>query len=292
MRESAIRVQRFIAIWRISGSLGLALEALRWRCQQVVLNFLVAGGRLNDGTVEYLNTRLPRPPFGAGRLAGVGYLQQLGDHGASFAQLDDGSYLTTMPDGLRFAVAEEMFTEAMCVLVERFVEQEYAWLDVAGRIVIDIGANVGDSVLYFARRQAIHVYGYEPEPNVFDAAVNNLALNQVANASVVRASVAAGDGDGQDGAPEVSLKSVLETARAEHPGLEIVCKIVCEGCEYEILAPENVDRSLLERVSQVMIEYHWRPPTPLQDTLEAHGFEVESTLGAQGVGWIRARRPL
>jgi hypothetical protein len=266
------------------------VEAFRWRCQEVLLTFLAAGGRLSAQRVQYGGASLPRPPFGGKRLAGVGYLQQLADHGASFDRLADGQYLTTMPDGLRFEAAEAMFTEALCVLVERFVDEEYAWLEVDGRIVVDIGANVGDSVLYFSRRRAVHVYGYEPEPAIFAAAAHNLALNQVGNATIVRAAVSAHSETRSEGAPQVSLGDLLAEVRSRHPGIEIVCKIDCEGCEYEILASDNLPEGALELVSQIMIEYHWRPPGPLQDTLERRGFHVESSPGAPGVGWIRGQR--
>lgn len=290
IHKSVARLQRFFAIWRISGSLRLAVEALRWRCQEVLLSFLVAGGKLSAQTVEYRATRLPRLPFAGSGLAGVGYLQQLVVHGASMDRLDDGRYLTQMPDGLRFEVPEDMFIEALCVLVERFVDEEYAWLDVAGRIVVDVGANVGDSVLYFSRRRAIHVYGYEPEPAIYAAAAHNLALNEVENATIVRAAASGRSDPGSEGAPQVSLSDLLDEVRSRHPGIQIVCKIDCEGCEYEILASDTLPEAALELVSQIMIEYHWRPPGPLQDTLESRGFHVASSPGAPGVGWIRAHR--
>jgi hypothetical protein len=39
-----------------------------------------------------------------------------------------------------------------------------------------------------------------------------------------------------------------------------------------------------------MIEYHERSPGTLVSALEAAGFQVETSPGAPGVGWIRARR--
>ena len=39
---------------------------------------------------------------------------------------------------------------------------QYKWLNVKGKNVIDIGANIGDSAIYFALKGAKHVYAFEP----------------------------------------------------------------------------------------------------------------------------------
>jgi len=257
----------------------------------VVLDFLLAGGEVDSQTVAYRSAQLPRAPFANHGLAGVGYLQRLTDHGARFDQLATGLYQTELPDGLRFDAAEDMFTEALCVLAERFVDEEYAWLGVEGRVVVDIGANVGDSALYFARRRAVHVYGYEPDAAIYAAAAHNLELNPVENVTIVRAAVSARTDDDVEPPHEISLADLLDQVRSRHPGIDIVCKIDCEGCEFEILSGDSLRPSTLERVTQVMVEYHWREPAPLLQSLKSHGFEVESFPAAPGVGWIRARAP-
>lgn len=256
-----------------------------------MLDFLTAGGKVGPQTVAYRSAELPRAPFGEGRIAGVGYLQRLTDHGAKFDYLPTGSYRAELPEGLRFEATEGMFCEALCVLVERFVDEEYAWLDVENKVVIDVGANVGDSVIYFARRRAVHVYGYEPDAAIYSAAAHNLALNPVDNATVVRAAVSARSDAGGESAPAISLSDLLDEARSRHPGVDIVCKIDCEGCEFEILLDGSLPPSALDRVKQVMVEYHWREPAPLLETLRRFGFSVESYSGAPGVGWIRAWMP-
>jgi len=230
--------------------------------------------------------RLPSKLFRGPDLSGVGYVQRFVDFGGAITGGHEGPLVATLPDGIRFEAKPAVFLDMLGMLVERFVDDEYAWLDAAGRVVVDIGANVADSVVYFARRGAAYVYGYEPDPATFAAAQRNLALNPFRNADVTPLAVQRETSDGQ-----TSFADVLGRASQEHPDLPIICKIDCEGCEYEIFAPGGVAPPGLERVSQIMIEYHWRSPEPLLAALEGLGFHVESSPGAPGVGWIRAQRP-
>jgi hypothetical protein len=284
IRKAFARLQRFTAVWRLSGSFGLALLAARNRCLEVVHDFLQAGGRVTERDVEYRELRLPRRLFAAKDLAGVGSVRRFGDFGGKVDGLA-GSFVAKLPNGLRFEAQDTRFLDTLLMLVERFIDDEYAWLDVEGRVVVDVGANIADSVVYFASRGAAHVYGYEPDPVAFAAAERNLGLNGIANATVVQAAV---QGEASNG--HVSFAEVINQASSLHPGVPIVCKVDCEGCEYDLFAPGRLKPAQLERVAQIMIEYHWRSPQALVTSLEALGFRVETSPGAPGVGWVRAHR--
>ena len=250
-----------------------------------MLDFVSSGGRITADEVQYRSARLPRAMFGGTALAGVGYLKRVVDFGAGVSHSGE-VYSASLPDGVRFEADRGGFVNTLCMVAERFVDDEYAWLDVAGHVVIDVGANIADSVIYFARRGAAFVYGYEPNPEAFAAATHNLELNGVRDAEVAPLTVASEVRRPGD----VAFTDVLDRARHGHAGATVVCKIDCEGCEYEIFAPASLPDGALDRVSQVMIEYHHRPPDPIVGTLEQRGFSVETSTGAPGVGWIRARR--
>ena len=47
---------------------------------------------------------------------------------------------------------------------ENFIKEQYKWLDVEGKNVVDVGANIGDTAIYFALKGAKHVYAFEPYP--------------------------------------------------------------------------------------------------------------------------------
>jgi hypothetical protein len=63
------------------------------------------------------------------------------------------------------------------MIKEQFIEEQYKWLNVKGKDVIDIGANIGDSAIYFALKGAKHVYAFEPYPYSCDIANKNTRLN-------------------------------------------------------------------------------------------------------------------
>jgi len=259
---------------------------MRNHCQVVVLSFLQAGGRITASDILYRGLRLPGDLFRGPDLSGVGYVQRFVDFGGAITGGPQGPLVATLPDGIRFEAKPAKLLDTLALLVERFVDDEYAWLDAAGRVVVDIGANVADSVVYFARRGAAYVYGYEPDPATFAAALRNLELNRFRNADVAPLAVQRDTSDGQ-----TSFADVLGRACQEHPGLPIICKIDCEGCEYEIFDSGGAAPPGLDRVSQIMIEYHWRSPETLLAALEGLGFHVETSPGAPGVGWIRAQKP-
>jgi ribosomal protein L11 methylase PrmA len=70
-------------------------------------------------------------------------------------------------------------------LYDTFLGGEYEVPEVLsglkGRDVIDVGANVGDTALYFVLNGARKVIAVEPLPNVARCAEENLKLNDVAD---------------------------------------------------------------------------------------------------------------
>ena len=63
------------------------------------------------------------------------------------------------------------------LVFENFLYEEYKQLNPKGRNIIDIGASIADTPLYFAARGARHVYGYEISKVRQSEARTNLALN-------------------------------------------------------------------------------------------------------------------
>ena len=73
--------------------------------------------------------------------------------------------------------SKKQLNNTLGMIKEQFIEEQYGWLDVKGKDVIDIGANVGDSAIYFALKGAKHVYAFEPYPYSYKIALKNVKLN-------------------------------------------------------------------------------------------------------------------
>ena len=70
----------------------------------------------------------------------------------------------------------------------------------------------------------------------------------------------------------VGLAGVVAEARSAHPQARLVCKLDCEGAEFEILTSAPVEA--LREVDQLIVEYHYRDPQPIVEVLRAAGLSV------------------
>lgn len=173
---------------------------------------------------------------------------------------------------------------------EVFLGRSYSWLPVKNMNVLDIGANIGDSAIFFALEGAKHVYAFEIVPSTAEICKENVKINNLDNKITVL-NVGAGktgkmkisrdffsDGSFQaiknsDGEIEVdilSLQQIVTKTNLE----EAVLKIDCEGCEYDIIIDDNI--YILKRFSHIIGEFHYGF-IPLKKTLEKAGFEVTFT---------------
>lgn len=171
-----------------------------------------------------------------------------------------------------------------------------------GDVVVDIGAHVGLTSIYLAKRfPFISILSFEPTPSNFANLKRNLALNGVGNVSAHNLAVTAdgreltlamhplntGGASGFDSstrggalAPDPARgqlghsifntrSTTLDDIFRDH-GLETVrlLKIDCEGAEHEVLRTTTV----LARVEYLSGEFH------RNQRLEAQGHRVEELL--------------
>ena len=171
-----------------------------------------------------------------------------------------------------------------------FLEGHYDSLPVNGKTVIDLGANIGDSAIYFTSRGAKKVVGIEPHPKNYEIAKKNIDINQLSNKihlihagcssesrmmtinpnteSGIRARL----DESKEGMkiPIITLKEILNDIGGE----TAVLKIDCEGCEYEVIL--KASKSLLQKFCNIIIEYHYGYKN-LKKKLEDCGFQVTVT---------------
>jgi len=177
---------------------------------------------------------------------------------------------------------------------------DYDWLDVKGKRVLDVGANVGDTAVYFALRGAREVVAFEPYPFPYGYALKSVEANGLKNVRVINAGVSGNDGTvrvtggettiGDDLKPsdepdavEVPIYS-LDRVLEEYGPFDVL-KMDCEGCEYDAI----LNSKRIGELRQIQMEYHYGPGR-LVEALRNAGFEVEATR-PQRLYNSRARDP-
>ncbi len=190
-----------------------------------------------------------------------------------------------------------------------FRKECYNFLPVKDKDVIDIGANIGDSSIYFACKKAKRVIALEPYPKNYEMAKRNISINNLsdkinlmlAGCSAKYGYVTVDDNIFNDITPVrstedgtniqlLALKDIAETQGIE----SAVLKMDCEGCEYDIILSCTED--ILKKFSHIQIEYHHGYKN-LRDKLEKCGFKVSATRPKYTVegshkmfaGWLYAR---
>ncbi|MEM1637580.1 MAG: FkbM family methyltransferase [Pyrobaculum sp.] len=156
------------------------------------------------------------------------------------------------------------------IICENFVGGAYDDLDVRGRVVVDVGAGVGDTALLFALRGAERVIALEPYPSLYRIAKEVVELNNVGDKVVLlNAGVGGMDGSFKAGDCEIGYKLfrpercrgdvdvrvyMLDSLVREFDVEDAVLKMDCEGCEYEAIPRASKDA--IKAFRQVQIEYH------------------------------------
>lgn len=131
---------------------------------------------------------------------------------------------------------EDLFT-----IYQIFFKGLYEPLNVAGKTVLDIGAYIGDSSIYFALKGAKKVIAVEPDKRAFEHLIYNINCNNL-HLIIEPLNIALTDPSDLE-----NLISSLNTS--------VVVKIDCEGCEYKILQ-ESLNPRVLDMIEELMLEYH------------------------------------
>ena len=167
---------------------------------------------------------------------------------------------------------------------------DYDYLEpINGHTVIDIGANIGDSAVYFVIKGARIVLALEPYKYSYNMLIENIRINDLKNVIPINA------GYGKDGiieledtvsnvgtmlkeykggikTPVLSLKTILEQYSNVLNG-DLLLKMDCEGCEYNLL---EESKEIIRQFNRIVIEYH-NGYKNLKVKLEECGFNVSFT---------------
>jgi FkbM family methyltransferase len=149
---------------------------------------------------------------------------------------------------------------------------EYDFLEpIEGNTVIDVGANIGDSSVWFAIKGASTVIGLEPYRWSYNMAMKNIEINNLIGRIVI---LNAGYGSKGEIELEDTITNVGTELRAYKGGIkthlftlkdilnrnelvikgDLLLKMDCEGCEYNLL---NEEADTLKMFKKIIIEYHY-----------------------------------
>lgn len=158
--------------------------------------------------------------------------------------------------------------------------------------ILDCGANIGMSVLYFKHRYPeARIVGFEPDPTILTFLEENIKRNGLTGVEVVNAALASEPGTitlNSDGGAASHLESYKPDDDATWQTFEVPCvrlsdyldepvdfmKMNIEGAEYEVLS-ECEPR--LSQIREMNIEYHRLPGVPctlhkILELLDRNGF--------------------
>jgi len=184
---------------------------------------------------------------------------------------------------------------------ENFIGGQYKWLDVKGKDVVDVGANIGDTAIYFVLKGAKHVYAFEPYPYSYNIVKKNIKLNHLENKITLLNEGCGKSGfvtikEGYKNTGGTDLKNFKEGKKIRIESLDEIVKrfnlkhaalkVDCEGCEYDLILAAS-DKAL-RAFDQIIMEYHYGYKN-LVKRLKQAGFTVKHSLPKKYLGLIYAK---
>ncbi len=181
------------------------------------------------------------------------------------------------------------------IIFESFLYGDYDYISYSdGECLVDIGANVGDTAIYFANK-GYNVFAFEPLPHICEIAKKNIELNPSIKEKItfINKAVSCKKGtltinfnEGNTGGASQFTKAsqqidadtvTIEDVIKEYDIKPHILKIDCEGCEVNIIKYSD-----LSMFNQIIMEYHTNvtgvDENILIDALENQGFELKSQI--------------
>lgn len=161
--------------------------------------------------------------------------------------------------------------DAPYLAIEVFRHECYSLLNCKDKIVVDIGACIGDSAIYFSLNGAKQVFALEPFPLNFKWMKYNIECNDIKGIEPLNLGCGRDVGviniyENFESSELSSLSNHQSGAEVKIVNLEWICKhllkgekavlkLDCEGWENSILG--HVDNSILHHFDEIILEYHY-----------------------------------
>lgn len=209
--------------------------------------------------------------------------------------------------------------EEFYILNEIFIRNDYDFTTASKAVVIDIGANIGITSLFFSQFDFVEkIYAFEPVRDTFEQAEFNFSLNKKMHKVASIKNIGLGKSSrkevflfdklwkGNAGfrgleSPSYSQNTTaterevqIEDASLEfqaivaaNPGRKVVVKMDCEGGEYEII--EGLYSSgMIQCIDVLLLEWHDQGSHKLEKILLDSGFNFFSKNFDELTGMIYA----
>jgi len=257
--------------------------------------------------VEGLGTPIPEPNgIGMAVLANIRVAIDLRRRAGATWTFEPREALVEV-DGIQLRILN---SSDINVVHEVFVERLYSFAMPGPFLVLDVGANIGASMLYFAKHYNAEVAGYELVPSTAAIAQANLDLNPGLAARVRLYDFGLADSDqtieltcdpafrpsnslfpqpegtdapwesGGTSIEEVTVRDVVPVIRETLGSLgdrKLVLKLDAEGAEFGLLR-RLAATNLLGQIDVLLLEWHRIPGE--------HGREIEDLLTGAGFTWF------
>jgi FkbM family methyltransferase len=179
------------------------------------------------------------------------------------------------------------------VIYEVFEKEDYKFLNVKDKNVLDIGAFVGDSAIYFILKGAKKVYAIEPHPDAYKEMLENIKLNNMED-KIIPINIGI---NYEKDYIFINTKNFAQIAgsffNSNNKGIKIpagklsdiidkynidaqILKMDCEGCEYDIILK---DYDTIKEFEEIGFEYHINQiKTPINKLLDKLNNDFECKI--------------
>ncbi|WP_405287727.1 FkbM family methyltransferase [Methanobrevibacter sp.] len=204
------------------------------------------------------------------------------DNDEKYLRINDISFINTFNSNFK----KNKKYEYIIHLEEFFTDDEWDMVDFFGRHVIDIGGNIGDTSLFFAKKGA-EVISFEPVKHLYDLSKENLKINTEYADKITLVNKGVG---GKKGILTIESPTVKDYTDNDQYIMEIISiqdildeydfspdilKMDCEGCEFEIILKND-----LSIFNDIIFEHHSKITGKdyklLIKTLENEGFKINT----------------
>lgn len=175
------------------------------------------------------------------------FQEYLKDHGFSFQDVGGNTLAITNKNIKLFLMKD--YTN---VLDEIFIRKVYGVNYFIGKDVVDVGASIGDTALYYISNGASTVFGFEMDKERYKLCVKNIELNTLTSRIAIL----------NESADSNAVRKLI----LEKDLHNIVLKLDCEECEFEII--KNLTHDVFERIDYIIMEYHSDPDNIIKKLTE------------------------